>query len=122
MQTVFKCKECGVLLSKPLVGPISPSKMSFVDETDHVSIGHFGLVDEDFRIEFKDEYIINLQDKINVKFTKDLSKKNGCCGMDGMDGMNTLCINGHEIGTECSDCWMSHGLVFHREKVVKIDQ
>ncbi len=119
MKIIFKCKKCEVKISNPLVGPIGPSKMNYEDEKPHVEIGYYGIVDENFRIEFKNEFIINLEDKINVKYTNDPKKTNGCCGYDGTDGMNTLCINGHEIGTECSDCWMPHGLVLNRERVVK---
>jgi hypothetical protein len=25
--------------------------------------------------------------------------------VDGLDGINTFCENGHQIGTEQSDCW-----------------
>jgi len=51
--------------------------------------------------------VLNLKDTINTKHHSDQSRLNGCCGLDGL-GMNTLCANGHEIGTERSDCWMPH--------------
>lgn len=28
-----------------------------------------------------------------------------------MGGINTVCINDHEIGVECSDCWMVYHYV-----------
>ncbi len=120
MQVLFKCKECGIQLSNPLVGPVEDKDKIYEDEQDHISFGHFGEVEEDFRIKLKGEFIINLKDKINVKYSDDPKRKNGCCGYDGCDGMNTVCINGHEVGTECSDCWMPHGLVLHRDMVVII--
>jgi hypothetical protein len=49
-----------------------------------------------------DEMIFNLDD---IHGTAHGGVLNGCCGIDGMDGINTFCSNGHEIGTECSDCW-----------------
>ncbi|MDH7974425.1 hypothetical protein QH494_19725 [Sphingomonas sp. AR_OL41] len=33
------------------------------------------------------------------------SRLNGCCGLDGCDGPNQLCVCGAEIGTRLSDCW-----------------
>src|SRR5262249_40013798 len=38
----------------------------------------------------------------------DPRRRNGCCGMDGCDGMNLVCPEGHEVATERSDCWMAH--------------
>ncbi len=52
--------------------------------------------------------IINLTDLINTNYHSDTSKLNGCCGYDGLDGNNRVCKNNHQIGTENSDCWMSH--------------
>ena len=55
-------------------------------------------------------YIINLKDLMNTS----APLGNGCCGQDGMDGLNTTCIHGHKIGTENSDCWMPHSFVFDK--------
>jgi len=49
-----------------------------------------------------DELIFNLDDLRNTKYG---GRPNGCCGIDGVDGINTFCREGHEIGTERSDCW-----------------
>lgn len=51
---------------------------------------------------------MNLNDLINSKYHSDSSRLNGCCGNDGLDGINRVCKNNHEIGTEKSDCWMPH--------------
>ena len=63
-------------------------------------------------------HILHLADKVHSQLTKDFRRLNGCCGLDGQDGMNTLCENGQEIGTECSDCWMPHYLWLNPESVV----
>lgn len=39
----------------------------------------------------------------NLKLSKshaDLSRLNGYCGLDGLDGLNKVCLNEHEVGTE----------------------
>jgi hypothetical protein len=38
--------------------------------------------------------------------------------MDGTDGINKLCANGHEIATEKSDCWMPTAVIFEKEKTI----
>ena len=32
----------------------------------------------------------------------------GCCGSDGLNGYNKLCLNNHEVATEFSDCYTSY--------------
>jgi hypothetical protein len=56
--------------------------------------------------------LINLADMQNTRHTSNSSRLNGCCGPDGCDGPNTLCLCGVEIGTERSDCWMPTSLSF----------
>src|SRR2546430_11520003 len=53
----------------------------------------------------RDEIILNLDDVFNSQLG---GRTNGCCGIDGLSGINTFCCNGHPIGTEKSDCWMPH--------------
>jgi hypothetical protein len=43
------------------------------------------------------------------------------CGLDGMDGPNLVCVNGHEIGTEKSDCWMPHAAVL-LDSIVRVNE
>ncbi len=62
----------------------------------------------------RDGIIVNLCD---VRNTQPGGTRNGCCGVDGMDGINTFCVNGHPIGTEKSDCWMPHFLHIPLEHV-----
>jgi hypothetical protein len=62
----------------------------------------------------KGKIIININDLTNSIHHKDSSRLNRCFGLDGMDGPNRTCINGHEIGTEFSDCWMAHAMVLEQ--------
>jgi hypothetical protein len=42
---------------------------------------------------------------VNTRYHDDPLRMSGCCGPSGIDGVNTLCTNGHEVATESSDCW-----------------
>ena len=64
-------------------------------------------------------WLVNLQDAINTKHHSDRRRLNGYCGPAGFDGPNIVCINGHEVGTEHSDCWMPHVLELMRELVTQ---
>jgi hypothetical protein len=44
-----------------------------------------------------------LADLVNVGYHPDYGRRHGCCGLDGMDGMNRVCSEGHEVATESSD-------------------
>ncbi len=48
------------------------------------------------------EIIVNLNDLVH---TCNGGVRNGCCGVDGSDGINIFCVNNHPIGTEVSDCY-----------------
>lgn len=63
---------------------------------------HLGYSPDDVSLGHPDELVLNLDDLQNTHLGGVL---NGCCGIDGCDGINTFCVNGHEIGTERSDCW-----------------
>lgn len=54
-------------------------------------------------------YAFNRADILNT--TRDSERMSGCCGSDGMRGINVLCMNGHEIGIEFSDCWQIYHYV-----------
>jgi len=57
------------------------------------------------------QFVVNLADLVGTKHHSDRGRQNGCCGLDGLDGPNLTCANGHEVGTEKSDCWMPHAAV-----------
>lgn len=71
-------------------------------------------------MEDDDQFILNSNDVINCQNHEDQSRLNGCCGLDGCDGPNQVCVNGHEIGTKRSDCWTYRYTSFDVEAVVMV--
>lgn len=66
-------------------------------------------------------YVFNMADVINT--TQDSERMSGCCGSDGMNGINLLCPGGHEIGIEFSDCWQAyHYVQVPPDKVERVEQ
>jgi len=87
------------------------------DGQDYIPRG-FYLIQEETAYEiFKGSIIINSKDLINSNHHSDSSRLNGCCGLDGCVGMNRVCLQDHEIGTEYSDCWRFHKVVLNPELV-----
>ena len=66
-------------------------------------------------------FVVNLADLVGTKHHSDDHRLNGCCGLDGLDGPNLICTNGHEVGTEKSDCWMPHAAVL-LETVIGVNE
>lgn len=98
--------------------------LSLIKENDgeaYIPEGFFIIANGEEDIGTIGTIIINLKDIINSNYHQDGSRLNGCCGYDGLDGINRVCVNNHEIGTENSDCWMPHFIALepHLVKLVK---
>ena len=118
---IIKCGQCGLPLTKELKEINSIDSLNEKDNEDFIHIGFYYISDGEFFRESKGKIIINKRDLLNSKNHSDFKRLNGCCGLDGMDGLNKTCNNGHEIGIECSDCWMPHCIIFETE-LIKIEK
>jgi len=109
---VFRCAACGVAVT----GPVWPlADPVWLDQSDGIALvpaGYFVHSDGTVWNGTAGHYCVNLADLRNTGPHPDYRRRNGCCGMDGCNGPNAVCANGHEVGTECSDCWMPHFLHF----------
>ncbi|OCA92576.1 hypothetical protein [Pseudobacillus wudalianchiensis] len=102
------CQTCDIVISNEVVELKDLSRLNDKDGQDYIPKGFFIIDNQDFCPELKGAIMINIKDSTNSKYHSDGSRLNGCCGYDGLDGMNRICSNNHEIGTEMSDCWMPH--------------
>ena len=116
-QVIFKCATCNVSLTNPLGELEFKSQLKEEDGFDHVPLGFYTIEDGGYYSGAIGQYVVNLKDLVNTRPHPERKRRNGCCGMDGCDGMNTICSNGHEVGTERSDCWMPHSITFERRAV-----
>ena len=114
------CKECGSTLTEPLIQLTDESKLSPEDKSPLLPKGRFFISSGICEPEQKGDYLVNLSDLKDTQLTQDPERLNGCCGLDGLDGFNLLCSNGHEVGTERSDCWLPHYAILSKEKVTEI--
>ena len=105
------CAECGALVVRDLRQLTDESSLDQADGHDLVPKGHYFISPGKFVPEKSGDVLVNLTDLQNTRHHSDPSRLNGCCGLDGLDGSNLLCENGHEIGTERSDCWLAHHAV-----------
>jgi len=106
VRCVVKCSVCNLPLTEQLSELASPSMLASDLEKDRAPAGFFGIEHGHF--------ITNSQDIINTRRHPDVTRLQGCCGPSGGDGMNLVCLNGHEVGTEHSDCTVAHSITFDR--------
>ncbi|MFP7486275.1 hypothetical protein SFC65_19115 [Priestia filamentosa] len=115
------CRACETEISREVNKLEDLSRLNDIDEQDYIPEGFYTIATKksDLYSDLHKEgsIIINIKDLINSDFHSNGSRLNGCCGCDGLDGMNRVCSNNHEIGTEKSDCWMSHCIGLNPELV-----
>ncbi len=109
---IIRCAICNIPLSVPVRERQNREGLCHEMGCDYIEPGVYVVADECFATHADGHLVINLKDAINTKHHWDRRRLSGCCGIGGMDGPNTLCLNDHEIGAEYSDCWMPHGLAF----------
>lgn len=102
------CKSCEIEISKEVTELKDLNLIKEEMEEDYIPQGSFIIDSGEDNVEERGTIIINIKDLINSNYHSDGDRLNGCCGQDGLDGMNRVCLTNHEIGTEKSDCWMPH--------------
>jgi hypothetical protein len=120
-RVVVRCRRCGAPLTYPLARLTDRSLLSGNDGEPYLPRGWFTVSNGDWSGP-RGQLIANLGDRTFTAHHPDGRRLNGCCGLDGLDGRNTVCYEGHEVGTEKSDCWMSHALLFDPECVTLCQQ
>jgi hypothetical protein len=119
---ILRCAKCHDAISREIAELQDVSRLSIQDGSEHLPQGFYRIATaEDDVIWREGEFILNLQDLTNTARHPDYRRANGCCGCDGLDGMNIVCLNGHEIGTECSDCWMPHYAHIPQDTVERVE-
>ena len=114
---VFVSRKSQEVLTRPLARLKDSDSLSGADGKPHISVGHFADLNEEYFPPSLGSWVINIQDVLIHRYHGDQSRLNGCCGMDGTDGFNLIDSEDNEIGTEKSDCWMPHCVIFHADLV-----
>src|SRR5262249_16322155 len=104
---VVRCLKCGVSLTPVLDRLTDETRLTSEESRDYLPRGCFVI--SDGIVWPVGTVVCNLNDLIHASNHPDRHRLNGCCGMDGLNGINKVCCEGHEVGTEKSDCWMPHG-------------
>jgi hypothetical protein len=119
----FLCAVCGLPVCRPVRELANPQELSDVMGEPHLAAGTFARRPaaqyERGRGATGNVSIVNLEDLRNTRHAGSARVLAGCCGLDGCSGPNTVCTNGHVLGTERSDCWMAHYLYFEPGSVAE---
>lgn len=111
------CRKCDIAVSDPLQELTDMNLLNETDGEDFIPKGYHLISDGEYYTHSEGKLIINKANLINCLDHPDRGRLSGCCGLDGIDGPNKVCINGHEIGTEISDCWIANAFLFEKEAV-----
>jgi hypothetical protein len=106
----FRCAGCGLPVTRVVVPLCDEWLLNAADGSDYLPEGHFMISRGEYYTGTEGQILLNLKDLRNTKHHHDSRRLNGCCGLDGCDGINRVCTNEHEIGTERSDCWLPHAV------------
>ncbi len=108
------CKKCNLKLTDELY-EVHKSALRFDDGTDMIEKNKYSVITNECN---KQKELVIAVDDYYFKNHEDSRRFTGCCGSSGMDGMNKVCTNGHEVATEFSDCYMSHYISVNMENVL----
>lgn len=122
MATVFACSACGAVVTNPVERLEDATQIRLGDGEAAVPQGRFAVADPKEWSSFGGWFMLNLADAVGTREHPEVRRLSGCCGPSGLNGKNKVCAQGHEIGTECSDCWMPHALMLDPKSVVVKDQ
>ena len=117
----FGCPTCRAVITRALGALPKDHPICLENQKPAIPEGFFAAINaEDWAVSGT-VVVVNLHDLVGTKHHPDRRRLNGCCGLDGCDGPNLVCPNGHEVGTEKSDCWMSHAAVL-LDDVIRVDE
>jgi hypothetical protein len=118
---IFECPVCRVVITRALTPLPSNQPICFDVGESAVPEGFFATLSSENWAVAGATVVVNLRDLVGTKAHPDFRRRNGCCGQDGLDGPNLVCVNGHEIGTEKSDCWMPHAVAL-LDNVIRVNK
>jgi hypothetical protein len=109
---VFVCAHCGEAVTSLVSRVADVSLISHGDGTDYVPRRGYARADD--VTGFEGGLAVNRKAQLQTKLVG--RPEWGCCGLTGPPG-NRLCRNGHSVGTEITECWMTHGLFLNPSAV-----
>lgn len=128
---VYRCSQCDVRISRPVT---TLTDSTLLHDREDLSMedpnGEPDYVPEGFVHKATDETAdipdtagwptLNPEDLFETSL--DVIVAVGCCGPDGLQGLNTECRNGHKVGIERGDCWTMHSIALNPDRVIASDE
>jgi uncharacterized protein (TIGR02996 family) len=106
---MFRCARCYLPITRVVSLLVDEARLVHSDGADLVPQGYCWRATKGYYLGIEGHFCINLKDLVNTMPHPDMGRRVGCCGPSG-DAVNTVCTNGHEVGSECSECYMPHYL------------
>ncbi|MFI8242518.1 hypothetical protein ACIF83_35550 [Streptomyces sp. NPDC085866] len=125
--TVFECAECGRRLSRDVellaqlpahhADEVGPGEMPEAT----IPRGRYAIDPEPFTHGqvpgLPGDIVLHPEDAVGLLEHPDERRSEGCCGPEGLFGINRICPCGAEVGTLLADCWTACELHLHPTRV-----
>jgi hypothetical protein len=85
---ILKCAVCKNNISKEVRLLVDEGLISLEDGHEFIPAGYYLIGAEKFLSNLTGEYILSLKDLVNIRSHPDINRLNGCCGYDGLNGIN----------------------------------
>jgi hypothetical protein len=94
---MLRCAACHIAISGEVQSLPDRSRVSAEANSDFVPQGYYLIASTADQTDSHTpgEFILNLKDTMNIKRHSDPTRLSGCCALDGLNGINTICVNGH---------------------------
>ena len=120
IKTRLQCNKCGRFVTSVLE-PVSNSfEPDWPDCANMIPRGHYWLAHSIAPESMNGQYVIHLEDRMNLSYHPDPLRHQGCCGRSSFGRPNQICLCGAEIATEISDCWTSYFAYFQADAVTLV--
>lgn len=112
----FKCNKCGTILTKEIKN--YSVELCKEDGQDLIPEGATVQADE----WSNGQWVINSKDALSMEVIDKPERLNGCCDLDGCDGLNLVCGTCKaEVATAKYDCWMPRHIIISNEAADAVD-
>jgi len=124
--TRFACGDCGAILTARVVRLENAERLDTEHGEPYLPRGRFVIADGRYWADrYGDDFIVHPDDLVGGSIEGDWddgrSDHYGCCGLDGGEGRNTVCRNGHLVATELSECGLPRCAFLDSESVTPVD-
>jgi len=103
-----RCRRCEATLTPPLESVAVDFEPEVTDCENLIPRGRYWIAHDFLPEHVNTHVVIHLEDLLDLSPHPEPRRHSGCCGEDGCDGPNRICVCGEAVATVVSDCWTGY--------------